>query len=167
MTSMNILKKYKNDNYNTPKYAWDILFKFLELDKNTIIYDPFFNDNSSKTYMNELGYNNVIHEQEDFYKNYNKYNYDILISNPPFSQKQKILSLLYKLNKKFVLILPVSVISKLYLRNIFNEDIDKITYIIPNRRLQFEINNTNQKRTPFDTIYLCYNLSLKKDIIYL
>jgi len=167
MTSLNILKKYKCDDYDTPLYIWDMILKYLNLDKSAIIYDPFFNTGKSKQYLNELGYNNVIHEKEDFFQNYDKYKYDILISNPPFSTKQKILKILYELNKPFILILPTSIISKLYVKNIFGDDIDKIQYIVPSKRLQFEVNGYNQKRCCFDCIYFCYRMFLKRDIVYM
>jgi len=124
-------------------------------------------DHKSKEYLNQLGYNNVIHEKEDFFSNYQNKKYDILISNPPFSIKQKILKILYELDKPFILILPTSIISKLYVKNIFGDDIYKIQYIIPNRRLQFEVDGYNQRRTPFDCIFFCYKINLQRDIIYL
>ena len=167
MTSLNIIKKKKCDDYSTPLYVWEMLLDYLELAKNTIIYEPFYNDSKSKTYLGKLGYNNVIHENEDFFENYDKYEYDIIISNPPYSIKQNILKVLYKIDKPFVLIVPTSIISKLYVKNIFKDDIDKVQYIIPSRRLQYEVNGYNQKRTPFDTLFFCYKLELKRDIVYL
>lgn len=167
MSSFNIIKKKKCDDYDTPLYIWEMLLDYLDLGKDTIIYDPFYNDGIAKTYLGKLGYNNVIHEKEDFFQNYDKYKYDIIISNPPYSIKQNILKVLYKIDRPFVLIVPTAIISKLYLKNIFKDDIDKVQYIIPNRRLQFEVNGYNQRRTPFDTIFFCYKLELQRDIVYL
>ena len=167
MTSLNILKKHKCDNYDTPLYVWKMITDYLNLDKSAIIYDPFINTGKSKEYLNQLGYNNVIHEKENFFSNYQNKKYDILISNPPFSTKQKILKILYELDKPFILILPTSIISKLYVKNIFGDDIYKIQYIVPNRRLQFEVDGYNQKRCCFDCIFFCYKINLQRDIIYL
>jgi hypothetical protein len=167
MTSLNILKKFKCDDYDTPLYVWKMLLDYLDLGKNTIIYDPFYNNGKSKTYLGKLGYDNIIHENEDFFENYEKYNYDILISNPPYSIKQNILKILYKIDKPFVLIVPTAIISKLYVKNIFKDDIDKIQYIVPGRRLQFEVNGYNNKRCCFDCLFFCYKLFLKRDIVYL
>jgi len=167
MTSLNILKKYKCDDFDTPLYVWKMLLDYLDLGKNTIIYEPFYNNSKSKTYLGKIGYNNVIHENEDFFENYDKYKYDIILSNPPYSIKQNILKVLYKIDKPFVLIVPTAIISKLYVKNIFKDDINKIQFIIPNRRLQFEVNGYNQKRTPFDTLFMCYKLELQRDIVYL
>jgi hypothetical protein len=167
MTSLNIIKKYKLDDYTTPLYVWEMILDYLDLAKDTIIYDPFYNDSKSKTYLGILGYNNVIHENEDFFQNYDKYKYDIIISNPPYSIKQHILKILHQIDRPFVLIVPTAIISKLYVKNIFKDDIDKVQYIIPSRRLQYEVNGYNQRRTPFDTLFFCYKLELKRDIVYL
>jgi hypothetical protein len=167
MTSLNIITKKKLDDYNTPLYAWEILLNYLNLDKNKIIYEPFYNDGAAKEYLGKLGYNKVIHFEENFFDNYDKYEYDIIISNPPYSIKKNILKILYMINKPFVLIMPTAIISKLYLKNIFKENIADIQYIIPNRRLHFELNGFNKKRTPFDTLFFCYKMNLQRDIIYL
>ena len=52
MTSLNILKKHKCDNYDTPLYVWKMITDYLNLDKSTIIYDPFINTGKSKEYLN-------------------------------------------------------------------------------------------------------------------
>jgi len=168
MTSLNIITKKKLDDYNTPFYVWEILFDYLNLDKNTKIYEPFYSNGVAKNYLAKLGYNNVIHENMNFFDNYNKYDYEIIISNPPYSIKKNILKILYIIDKPFVLIVPTSIISKLYLKNIFGNDIYKLQYIIPNRRIQFErLDGYNQKRTAFDTIFLCYKMNLQRDIVYM
>jgi len=167
MTSLNLFKKKKCDDYNTPLYVWKMLLDYLDLGKNTIIYEPFYNNGESKSYLGKLGYDNVIHENEDFFENYIHYNFDIILSNPPYSIKQNILKVLHQLDKPFVLIVPTAIISKLYIKNIFKDDIDKVQFIIPNRRLQFEVNGYNQKRCCFDTLFMCYKLELKRDIVYL
>jgi len=168
MSTLNILKSKKLDHYNTPLYIWKMLMEFLEFNKETIIYEPFWNDGKSKTYFQKLGFHNIIHENEDFFTSYHKYNFDIIISNPPYSIKKHILKTLYQINKPFILIVPSTIISKQYIKNIFKDDIDKLQYIIPSRRMHFEfIDGTINKRCPFDTIFLCFKLFLKRDLIYM
>jgi len=165
---MNIMRKSNVDDYNTPKYVWKMLLDYLDLDKNTTIYEPFFSNGVSKTYLQQLGFNNVIHENEDFFENYVRYGYDIILSNPPYTIKRNILKILYKIDKPFVLIMPTSIINKLYIKSIFGENIDKIQYIIPHKRIQFErLDGYNQKRTCFDTLFFCYKMQLKRDINYM
>ena len=168
MTSLNIITKMKLDDYNTPLYVWEMLLDYLNLDKNTKIYEPFYSNGVAKNYLAKLGYNNVIHENMNFFDNYDKYDYEIIISNPPYSIKKNILKTLYNIDKPFVLIVPTAIISKLYMKTIFGKDIDKLQFIIPNRRIQFErLDGYNQKRTAFDTIFLCYKMNLQRDIVYM
>jgi len=158
----------KLDDYNTPFYVWEMLLDYLNLDKNTKIYEPFYSNGVSKNYLAKLGYNNVIHENMNFFDNYDKHDYEIIISNPPYSIKKNILQTLYNIDKPFVLIVPTAIISKLYMKTIFGKDIDKLQFIIPNRRIQFErLDGYNQKRTAFDTIFLCYKMNLQRDIVYM
>lgn len=168
MTSLNIMKKANLDDYNTPKYVWDILTDYFNLDKNIVIYEPFYSNGNSKKYLEELDYKNIIHNNECFFENYKKYEFDIIISNPPYTIKQKILKILYEIDKPFILIVPTSIISKLYMKNIFKHDLVHIQYVIPQRRLQFErLDGYNQRRTCFDTLFLCYKMNLPRDVNYI
>ena len=137
------------------------------VDKNKVIYNPFFLDGKAKTYLNELGYDNVIHNDEDFFDNYNKYEYDLIITNPPYTIKKRIFTKLYEINKPFIVIVPIATITKLFIKDIFKTDVERLQMIIPNRRMQFEKNGNQLKRCYFDCVFLCYKLSLKKHIIYL
>ena len=155
---------FKNDDdYETSKYIWEMLVPFI--DKNHIIYEPFYCSGLSKQYLNELGYKNVIHNDEDFYNNYDKYKYDIIVSNPPFSDKKKIFTKLKEIDKPFIMIVPVSTITKKFFTN--NYKYDDITLLIPNKRLQFSKKGNTLSRCWFDTLFLCYKMNLKKQIIFL
>ena len=153
----------KNDQYETPKYIWEMLAPFV--DKNHTIYEPFYCSGLSKQYLNELGYKNVIHVDEDFYDNYDKYEYDIIISNPPYSNKKKVFDTLKIIDKPFIMIVPVSTITKKFFRDKFKDD--DITMLIPNKRLQFSKKGNTLSRCWFDTLFLCYKMNLKKQIIFL
>ena len=166
MVSLALKQNYKNeDRYGTSKYIYGMLTDFV--DKNKVIYNPFFLDGKAKTYLNELGYDHVIHNDEDFFENYNKYEYDIIITNPPYTIKKKIFKKLYEINKPFIVIVPIATITKLFIKEIFKSDVERLQMIIPNRRMQFEKNGNQLKRCYFDCVFLCFKLSLKKHIIYL
>ena len=166
MCSLSLKQNYKNeDRYGTSKYIYAMLRDFVDYKK--IIYNPFYLDGKAKTYLNELGYNNVIHNNEDFFENYNKYDYDLIITNPPYSIKKKIFKKLYEINKPFIVIVPIATITKLFIKDIFKSDVERIEMIIPNRRMQFEKNGNQLKRCYFDCVFLCYKLNLKSNIVYL
>jgi len=152
----------KDDDYETPKYIWKMIVPFI--DKNKTIYEPFFCSGLSGQYLTELGYN-VIHKDEDFYENYDKHKYDIIVSNPPFSNKKKVFNKLKEIDKPFIMIVPVSTITKQFFRNNFKDD--DISMLIPNGRLQFSKKGEQLSRCWFDCVALCYKLGLDKQVIFL
>lgn len=155
---------YKIDDYMTPKYAWENIKHLIPDDK--IIWEPFYGDGSSGSYLKELGFN-VIHENEDFF-NSNKG--DIIITNPPFSLCDKILQRLKEINKPFIIILPVSKISTQYFKKYFK---DEIQIIIPSKRIHFKklingiVPNNWKNGCNFECFYYCYKMNLNKDILFL
>jgi hypothetical protein len=153
----------KDDDYETSKYIWEMLIPYIDKDKT--IYDPFYCSGLTKTYFNELGYNNIIHNDEDFYCSYEKYDFDIIISNPPFSNKKIVCETLKKIDKPFILIMPVSTITKKFWREIFKDD--DISILIPNGRMQFSRKGDQLKRCWFDCCFYTYKLGLDKQVIFL
>ena len=70
-----------DDDYMTPKSAWEDISDYLPTDK--VIWECFYGDGRSGTYLRELGFD-VIHENIDFFE----YNIgDVIVSNPPYSIK--------------------------------------------------------------------------------
>ena len=98
----------ESDECLTPKYAILPLLKYIPKDK--VIWCPFDKVDSEYVKVFEANGNRVIcsHIKEggDFFE-YEPKEYDLIISNPPFSLADKILDRLYKLNKPFVVLLPL------------------------------------------------------------
>ena len=149
----------KEDDYMTPKYAWENIKKYIPQDKT--IWEAFYGDGKSGKYLEELGYK-VIHEKIDFFKN-NKG--DIIVSNPPFSLSKEIMDRLYNLDKPFILIFPSSKINTQYFRKWKDKNLQ---IIIPKKRIHFDKKVENWKNACFfDCFYYCYKMNLPKDIIWL
>ena len=89
----------KGDEYYTPKYAWEMIQNFIPKDK--VIYEPFNNKNHKKSQENHKHLSEVgckMRElipfdpetgEGDFFKDSGE-GWDICVTNPPFSIKQKI-----------------------------------------------------------------------------
>jgi hypothetical protein len=60
--------------------------------KDKIIWESAFGDGESGKYLTELGFN-VVHREIDYF-NEEPDNWDIQITNPPFSKKKEWLNLL-------------------------------------------------------------------------
>jgi hypothetical protein len=152
------------DDYYTPKTAWDNIKQYIPKDK--VIWEAFYGNGQSGTYLTELGFN-TIHEPIDFFENDKG---DIIVSNPPFSIIKNIMKRLLVLDKPFILILPSSKINTSY----FREWRDKhLQIIIPIKRIQFDklVNGVrpekNKNSCNFDCFYYCYKMNLPQDLLWL
>jgi len=150
----------EHDDYMTPKYAWNNIKHLIPKDKK--IWEAFYGDGKSGTYLTELGFD-VIHDDSDFFES-NKG--DIVVSNPPFSKTKEVLTRLKELQKPFILILPSGKINTQYVRENYKNQ--GLQIIIPRKRIQFVKNgNELQNKCNFDCFYYCYKLGLPHDIIWL
>jgi hypothetical protein len=90
-------------------------------------------------------------------------NYDIIISNPPFSIKDEILKRLYELNKPYAMLLPVPTLQG---KKRF-EYIKDCQALIFDGRINYWNDKTKQiqKGTCFGSFYLCKDF-LKEKLIF-
>lgn len=157
----------KHDDYMTPRYAWEDIKDYIPTNK--VIWEAFYGDGKSGTYLKELGFE-VIHEPIDFFENSKG---DIIVSNPPFSKSSEVLARLKELNKPFIVIFPSSKINTQYVRNLFMNTTDPLQIIIPRKRIHFEKKVDGE--TPagwknacnFDCFYYCWKVGLPRDIVWL
>ena len=163
MCSLSIKQDFKkNDEYNTPKEAWEMIIPFIP--KNVTIWEAFMMGNTSSKsmdYLSELGCEVVGSPELDFFENNLG---DVIVSNPPYSIKKRIFKRLAILDKPFILLLPVSTITKQFAKLLKREFIQ---IIIPDKRIQFIKGEDPLKRCWFDTTFLCYKMNLKNNITFI
>ena len=151
----------------TPKHAWENIAHLIPKDK--IMWEAFYGDGTSGTHLRDLGFN-TIHEPIDFFDDDTVPEYDILISNPPFSQSKNIMNRLYELDKPFILIMPSSKINTSYFRQWRDRNIQ---IVIPRKRIHFTklvdgiVPDNYKSSCNFDCFYYCYKIGLDKDITWL
>lgn len=155
----------ENSELYTPYYIVDHIINYLPKDK--IIWCPF-DEKWSAFYkrLRELGYRVVrssLAEGQDFFT-YEPEQWDIIVSNPPFSIKDRILERLYSFNKPFAVLLPLNSLQgktryKYFKRGIQILSFDaRVCYHNPNDMVHV------QKGSPFASAYFCRGL-LPKDLI--
>ncbi len=163
MCSLSIKQEFKNDDeYNTSREMWESIAQFIPKDKT--IWEAFLlNNHTSKSmdYLTELGFDVVGSPELDFFTSNLG---DIIVSNPPYSIKTRIFQRLSELDKPFIMILPVSTITKQFVKKLHRE---KLQIIVPDKRMQFLKGTEQLKRCYFDTMYLCYKMKLEKDITFI
>lgn len=165
MANLNTL--VENDVYYTPKIIFENILHYL--DSTKVYLDPFFGNGSSINNLNELGLN-CIGADIDYFDALRELQYDVIITNSPFS-KSVLIEFLYNLSaldKSFVIILPITKIFSKYFRTAFRQYKD-IQIIIPSKRLAFDDpTKPNNKSNPsFCCCYVCYKVDLPSDIIFL
>ena len=152
-------KKKKSDEYYTKEYAIIPLLDYLEQGKT--IWCPFDTEKSNYVKIfKRFGFKVIsghIDEGRDFFE-YEPEEYDYIISNPPYSLRQDILTKLFSLNKPFAMLINISglfdskIRFNLFQNNpfemmIFNKRID---YIKPLQKIK--------SSPPFASIYICSNI---------
>lgn len=156
----------KGDNVYTPFYAVEPLLKYLAKDK--IIWCGFDEEWSAfYQLLKENGFNVIrssLSNGQDFF-NYEPDNWDIFVSNPPFSKKDKILTRLYELDKPFALLLPLNSIQGKSRYKNFSKGIQLLSF---DARVDYHTNEnykTYTKGNHFASGYFCRNILPKTMII--
>ena len=100
-----------NDEFYTPEYAIRPLLKYIPRDVKTI-WCPCDQEKSKiVSVLRENGYKIVLSHIDDG-QNFLTYEpdepYDMIITNPPFSIKDRVIKRCYTLHKPFALLLPIT-----------------------------------------------------------
>lgn len=160
MDSKQILySKGNNDECYTPKYAVEPIIKYLPKDK--IIWCPFDTEESEFVKLLRKNGLNVVYSHidsgQDFY-NYEPERWDIIVSNPPFTNKRKIFERCLNFNKPFALLMSNTWLNDSAPKQLFKDK--DLQLLMFEQRVQFN----NLKKITFSSSYYCYNL-LPKQII--
>lgn len=152
------------DERYTPYYAVSPLLKYISKDMK--IWCPFDEEWSAfyKTFK-ENGYNVIrssLKDGQDFFQ-YEPDEYDVIVSNPPFSKKDEVLERLYALNKPFIMLLPLNSLQSKRRYKCFKNGVQILAF---DKRINYHIENmkTYQKGNHFASAYYCRNV-LPKDLI--
>ena len=154
-----------SDEYYTPSSAIVPLLKYIS--KKDIIWCPFDKENSKYVQVFSQNGNKVIFSHIDNGENFFYYspeNYDIIISNPPFSCKDDILKRLEELQKPYAMLFPLPTLQGQkrfpYMMDCQALIFDKrINYYTDKEKKQV------QKGISFGSFYLCRDF-LPKDLIF-
>lgn len=148
-----------SDECMTPFYAVEPLLTYIP--KNKTIWCPFDKEWSAFVQLLQKQ-NNVIHSHADEGKDFFKYtpdHFDMIVSNPPFSCKDRILQRCYELNKPFALLLPVNCIQgKKRVEMFMRGNLQLLAFDL---RIDYHINgnmDTTTKGTCFGSAFFCKDI---------
>ena len=152
-----------NDECYTPSYGVKPILKYIP--KNVVVWCPF--DTEESEFVKQISnQNSVVYSHislgQDFFT-YEPYHWDIIVSNPPFTNKRKFFERALSFNKPFALIMTNTWLNDSAPKQLFkNKDLQLLMF---DKRMKF--NNpdgrSNDKIT-FSSSYYCWNF-LPKQII--
>lgn len=162
-----LYSKGKNNECYTPKYGVTPIIKYLP--KNKIIWCPF--DEAHSQFVIELknaGLNVVyshINNGQDFYT-YQPKKWDILVSNPPYTNKKEIFKRALSFNKPFAMLMTITWLNDSTPKKIFMEAKKDLQLLMFDKRIEYKNldKEDEMKKITFSSAYYCYNL-LPKQII--
>jgi hypothetical protein len=167
--SISKVAKRNNDEYYTPNILVEPIIKHLQIwsdnflknnKRQPIILCPFDTINSEFVITLKNKYNvkyGHIDTGQDFFT-FDYGQYDIVISNPPFSKKKIIYEKLFELNKPFALIANLMQLNCEGIGRLFSQyDIQLLSF---DRRISYDGNPT-----AFMSVYFCYKF-LENDLIF-
>lgn len=153
-----------NDECYTPRYAVEAILPYLNKDKTYWL--PFDTDSSQFVkVLADNGYkfvNSHISCGQDFY-NYEPLHWDMILSNPPFTNKRKIFERALSFNKPFALLMSNTWLNDSAPKVLFMErDLQLLMF---RNRIKFLNNGVINNKITFSSSYYCYNFLPKQIII--
>ncbi|WP_312175170.1 tRNA (adenine-N(6)-)-methyltransferase [Chryseobacterium sp.] len=163
MKSNEILySKGNNDECHTPGYAVLPIIEYIPQD--AIVWCPF--DTQESRFVSEIAKENKvefshIRNGQDFYY-YEPEKWDVIISNPPYTNKRKIFERCLEFNKPFALLMSNTWLNDAAPKQLFmDKDLQLLMF---DKRIKFNCNGVVNNKITFSSSYYCWNF-LPKQII--
>lgn len=160
MNSKEILySKGKNDECYTPNYAVLPILEYIP--KDAIVWCPF--DKEDSEFVKEISKTNKvvyshIDTSQDFFE-YEPDKWDIIISNPPFTNKRKFFERALSFNKPFALIMSNTWLNDSAPMQLFKDK--DLQLLMFDKRIKY--NDLN--KITFSSSYFCWNFLPKQIVI--
>ena len=149
-----LYSKGGNDECYTPKCGVEPLKEFLEKFKGKIIWCPFDVEESNFVVLLKEWGHKVVHshiwEGKDFFE-YEPEEFDLIVSNPPFTNKRAIFERALSFGKPFALLMSNTWLNDSAPKQLFKKE--RLELLMFDKRIEF---NDNKKIT-FSSSYFCHN----------
>ena len=159
-----------NDHFETPLVAYEDILPLLDSSTskkrtNHVLYDPYFCDGRTAILLRQLGFDKVVHEKRDFYRDVSNNKiplHDTLLTNPPYSDthKEKCLEICIRQfrekKRPFFLLMPNYVAARNYYRRILGSNMEDVAYLIPSGPYEYDHpEGTGHEIPPFASLWFC------------
>ena len=157
-----LYSKGKNDECMTPSYGVEPILKYIP--QNAIVWCPF--DKKNSEFVKQISKKNKvvfshIDEGEDFFI-YEPEEWDVIVSNPPFTNKRKVFERALSFNKPFALIMTNLWFNDAAPKQLFKDK--DLQLLMFDKRIIFnkEDGTSMGKITNFSSSYFCWNFLPKQ-----
>lgn len=157
------MQKTKNDELYTPEYAIRPLLKYLTKDKIIWECTDYGKSNITKV-LRENGFKviNTSKAEIDFLNDNVDFEFDMIITNPPYSLKDEFIKKCYEYKKPFCLLLPITSLEGINRGKMFRKY--GLELLVLDRRCNFIYDNA-KKSNWFNTSWFCWNV-LPRQLIF-
>lgn len=155
---INYIKNLKCDELFTPEEAIYPILKYLDKTKTYWECTDTCDSNITKI-LRGNGFNVISTGKQEinFLTDKPNFDFDIIITNPPYSLKDEFLEKCYEYNKPFLLLLPITALEGIKRNSLYKTY--GLELIVLNKRLNFmETKNNNW----FNTSWFCHNICKKE-----
>lgn len=157
-----LIKRMVNGRYDeiyTPSSAIEIILHYLNKTKTYWECTDYGNSNITKV-LKDNGFNVIsthLNTNFDFLKDKPDFEYDVIITNPPYSIKDKFIARAIELGKPFIYLLPLTALGGKNRHELYNQ-LNSFGICVLSRRINFLEQKTNNY---FNTSWFFFNTDLK------
>lgn len=159
MKKLKIQSNGRSDEFGTPEEAINPLLPYLK--KDWTIWECAWGKGSLAKHLEKKGFKIIGNKEIDFLKD-NPLEYNIIITNPPYSLKLEFLKKCFELDKPFALLMPLTALEGKKRGELFRKY--GIQLLIPNKRINFITPSGSGGGSWFQTAWFCWRLNLPKDL---
>ena len=152
-----------NDECYTPAYGVTPILKYIP--KDAVVWCPF--DTAESEFVRQISTQNKviathINQGFDFFE-FEPDNWDVIVSNPPFTRKRQFFERALSFNKPFALIMTNTWLNDAAPKQLFKDK--DLQLLMFDKRMEFIQPNAKQTgKITFSSSYYCWNF-LPKQII--
>ncbi len=153
----------RSDQFQTPPEALNVLIPFLRLNKFKRIWECAWGKGNLARDLRRNGFDVKGNSKWNFLERADM-DYDCIVTNPPYSIKDKFLEKCYKLNLPFALLMPLTALEGKKRGGFYRKH--GIQLIIPNKRINFITPSGKGSGAWFQVAWYCWKLNLPKDLMF-
>lgn len=155
---LEVQKAGHSDEFGTPPSIVQLLIPHIN--PKWIIWEGAYGNGELSATLKEYGFIVVGDATIDFLTDLIEC--DCIITNPPYSIKDKFIARCYEINKPFALLLPLTALEGKRRGKLFREH--GIQLIIPNKRVNFRTPSGKGSGAWFQVAWFCWKLNLPNQL---